>query len=211
MELYSDEKCLIKSLSDGNRDAFEYVFKKYYQRLVGFARRYIQDEDIIEDIVQDCYAVLWEKSSLAASISVSVSAFLFAMVRNGCLNHLRHEQVVQKYEIEYLAYVQGEERLYHADFGLEIEHKLLYEELQEKIAQVVESLPERCRAVFIMSRFEGLKNREIAEKLNISTTAVEKHISRAMHKFSERFKDEYSFDIYIIVIAWLIEPVLGSF
>lgn len=58
-----------------------------------------------------------------------------------------------------------------------------------------------------MSRFEGLKNREIAQKLNISTTAVEKHISKAMLRFSERFRDEYSFDIYIIVIAWLIEPM----
>ena len=71
----------------------------------------------------------------------------------------------------------------------------------------MESLPERCREVFIMSRFEGLKNREIAQKLNISTTAVEKHISKAMLRFSERFRDEYSFDIYIIVIAWLIEPM----
>lgn len=207
MNLYGDEAFLIESLSSGNREAFEYVFKKYYQRLVSFAGRYIQNEDIVEDIVQDCYAVLWEKCSTVASISISVSAFLFAMVRNSCLNYLRHEQVIQKYEVEYLAYSQGEERLYHADFGLEIEHKLLYEELQEKIAQVVESLPERCREVFIMSRFEGLKNREIAQKLNISTTAVEKHISKAMLRFSERFRDEYSFDIYIIVIAWLIGPM----
>lgn len=128
------------------------------------------------------------------------------MVRNGCLNHIKHEQVIQKYEIEYLAFAKGEERLYHIDFGLEVEHKLLYEELKEKITQVVDLLPERCREVFILSRFEGLKNHEIAEKLQISTTAVEKHISKAMQKFSEYFKDEYSFDVYIIIIAWLIGP-----
>ena len=104
------------------------------------------------------------------------------------------------------AFAKGEERLYHIDFGLEVEHKLLYEELKEKITQVVDLLPERCREVFILSRFEGLKNHEIAEKLQISTTAVEKHISKAMQKFSEYFKDEYSFDVYIIIIAWLIGP-----
>lgn len=62
MNLYGDEAFLIESLSSGNREAFEYVFKKYYQRLVSFAGRYIQNEDIVEDIVQDCYAVLWENA-----------------------------------------------------------------------------------------------------------------------------------------------------
>lgn len=99
MNLYGDEAFLIESLSSGNREAFEYVFKKYYQRLVSFAGRYIQNEDIVEDIVQDCYAVLWEKCSTVASISISVSAFLFAMVRNSCLNYLRHEQVIQNMKL----------------------------------------------------------------------------------------------------------------
>lgn len=157
-------------------------------------------------LFRSCFAILWEKRSSVSVISVSIPSFLFAMVRNGCLNHIKHEQVIQKYEIEYLAFAKGEERLYHIDFGLEVEHKLLYEELKEKITQVVDLLPERCREVFILSRFEGLKNHEIAEKLQISTTAVEKHISKAMQKFSEYFKDEYSFDVYIIIIAWLIGP-----
>lgn len=206
MDVNSNEKTLIKAISCGSRDAFEYVFKRYYQRLVGFGKRYIQDEEVVQDIVQDCFAILWEKRSSVSVISVSIPSFLFAMVRNGCLNHIKHEQVIQKYEIEYLAFAKGEERLYHIDFGLEVEHKLLYEELKEKITQVVDRLPERCREVFILSRFEGLKNHEIAEKLQISTTAVEKHISKAMQKFSEYFKDEYSFDVYIIIIAWLIGP-----
>ena len=206
MDVYNDEKTLIKAISCGNKDAFEYIFKRYYQRLTGFGRRYIQATEVVQDIVQDCFAVLWEKHSSVSVLSVSVSSFLFAMVRNGCLNHIKHEQVIQRYEIEYQSFAEGEERLYHIDFGLEVEHKLLYEELKEKITQVVDQLPERCREVFILSRFEGLKNREIAEKLQISTTAVEKHISKAMRKFSECFKDEYSFDVYIIVIAWLIGP-----
>ena len=81
---------------------------------------------------------------------------------------------------------------------------MLFEELQQQVNAVIETLPERCREVFLLSRFEGLKNREIAEKLNISTTAVEKHISKAIAFFSKHFKDRYPTDIYIAVFAWLM-------
>ena len=96
MDVYNDEKTLIKAISCGNKDAFEYIFKRYYQRLTGFGRRYIQDTEVVQDIVQDCFAVLWEKHSSVSVLSVSVSSFLFAMVRNGCLNHIKHEQVIQR-------------------------------------------------------------------------------------------------------------------
>lgn len=70
--------------------------------------------------------------------------------------------------------------------------------------QVIDTLPSRCREVFIMSRFDKKKNREIAEALSISTTAVEKHIAKALKTFSKHFKDKYPLDIYIVVIAWLL-------
>ena len=126
------------------------------------------------------------------------------MVRNGCLNHIKHEQVIQRYEIEYQSFAEGEERLYHIDFGLEVEHKLLYEELKEKITQVVDQLPERCREVFILSRFEGLKNREIAERLHISLHTVERHIQRALRIFAEALEREQSIYLQILILAWLM-------
>ena len=71
MDVYNDEKTLIKAISCGNKDAFEYIFKRYYQRLTGFGRRYIQDTEVVQDIVQDCFAVLWEKHSSVSVLSLT--------------------------------------------------------------------------------------------------------------------------------------------
>lgn len=168
----------------------------------GYAIRFVEDEETARDIIQECFLRFWEKRALLSA--VSVTSLLFAMVRNGCLNYLKHLSIVEKHQIEYLASVDGEERLYYSDFALDAEHKLLYDELQEQINIVIGQLPERSREIFLMSRFKGLKNREIADKLQISTTAVEKHIAKALQCFSKHFKDKYPVDIYIIIIAWVI-------
>lgn len=199
---YSDDAQLLNEIKKGDNQAFEYLFKAYYPRLRGYAIRFVEDEETARDIIQECFMRFWEKREMLSA--VSVTSLLFAMVRNGCLNYLKHLSIVEKHQIEYLATIDGEERLYHTDLSLDAEHKLLYTELQEQINIVIGQLPERSREVFLMSRFNGLKNREIADKLQISTTAVEKHISKALKSFSQHFKDRYPVDIYILIIAWVI-------
>ncbi|NGM62134.1 RNA polymerase sigma-70 factor [Sphingobacterium sp. SGG-5] len=201
MEFF-DEKLLLAEIKNGNNEAFEYIFKSYYPRLQRYAARFIDDQAVVEDIIQECFIRFWEKKDMLSAISVS--SLLFTMVRNSCLNYLKHLTVVEKHRIEYLAKAGGEERLYYTDFLLDTEHKLLYKELQEQIDMVIDQLPKRCREVFLMSRFEGLKNREIAEALQISTTAVEKHISKALQQFSAYFKHKYPMDVYIMILAWII-------
>ncbi len=90
------------------------------------------------------------------------------------------------------------------DFNPGPENEMLLKELQEQIALVIDSLPPACRKVFLLSRFKNLKNREISEELKISTTAVEKHISRALSYFSKHFRDKYPIDVLIIIIAWIL-------
>ncbi len=199
---FSNDKFLLAEIRRGNNQAFEYLFKIYYPRLYGYAIRFVEDEETARDIIQECFLHFWEKRELLAA--VSVTSLLFAMVRNGCLNYLKHLSVVEKHRIEYLATIDGEERLYYTDFSLDAEYKLLYDELQEQIGVVIGTLPERCREVFLLSRFEGLKNKEIAERLQISVTAVEAHISKALLRFSKHFKDKYPVDIYIVILAWAI-------
>jgi len=199
---FSDEAILLKELKKGSNDALEFLFKAYYPRLQGYALRFISEKEIVKDIIQECFIKLWEKHESVQY--VSIRSLLFVMVRNSCLNYLKHTAIVNQYQIEYLANIKGEERLYHADFLCDTESPLLYEELQNEIRKVIEQLPERRKEVFLMSRFEGLKNREIAEKLQISTTAVEKHIAKAIESFTDHFKNKYPVDIYIIVVTWLI-------
>ena len=126
------------------------------------------------------------------------------MVRNSCLNLLKHQQIVKKYQLTYLENIGGEEHLYHSDFLMHTESKILLDELQGQINNVIESLPDRCKEVFLLSRFQGLKNREIAEHLKISTTAVEKHISRAITTFHSHFKDKYPSYVIVLVVVWLL-------
>lgn len=199
---FSDDKLLLKEIQKGNKQAFEYLFKTYYPRLRGYAIRFIDDEETARDIIQECFLHFWEKREWLSA--VSLPSLLFAMVRNGCLNCLKHRAIVEKHQLEYLADIQGEERLYHTDFAMDSEYRLLYDELQEQINLVIDELPERCREVFLLSRYEGLKNREIADRFQISVSAVEAHITRALHHFSKHFKEKYPLDIYLIVLSWFI-------
>ena len=198
MTEFTDEAVLLSEIKLNNKEAFEFLFKKYYPRLQGYAIRFVNDEEVARDIIQECFLKFWEKRELLSA--VSVTSLLFAMVRNSCLNYLKHLSIIEKHQIEYLAKQEGEERLYYADFAMDAEYGLLYDELQQQIKIVIDNLPERCREVFIMSRFKELKNREIADKLQISTTAVEKQIAKALNIFSKHFKDKYPIDVYICLL-----------
>ena len=169
---YRNEHLLLQDIKDGQTEAFEYLFKNYYPRLRGYASRFVDDEEVVRDLLQDCFLRFWEKRDLLES--VSLTSLLFVMVRNACLNYLKHRQLVEQESLDYLQEQMGCEGLYLLDFGVNPEHRMLYDELQSQVRQVLDSLPNRSREIFVMSRFDGLKNREIAEQLHISTTAVEK-------------------------------------
>ncbi|WP_080903057.1 RNA polymerase sigma-70 factor [Parabacteroides sp. Marseille-P3160] len=199
---FADEKALLNEIKAGNQDAFKFLFDSYYPRLRGYASRFVQDEETIRDILQESFLKFWEKRLYLNNISLS--SLLFAMVRNACLNYLKHLQIVEQYSLDYLEKVGGQEELYYADFNLDPEYSLLYKELQEQITLVINSLPPRCREVFLLSRLKKMKNREISEILHISSTAVEKHIAKALSYFSKHFKDKYPLDIYIAILAWIL-------
>lgn len=198
---YFDEKELLTAIKSSNNDAFEYLYRIYYPRLRGYTLRFVSDGEIAEDIVQECFLKLWEKRHTLTSISLT--SLLFSMTRNACLNYLKHLYIEDSYRLDFLAKMSGEERLYQIDFHSYTDNPLLYKELQMQIKQVIDQLPTRCREVFLMSRFQRLKNQEIAEQLQISTTAVEKHLSKALKAFDQHFKKHYPIDIYLAVTGWL--------
>ena len=199
---YLDNRELLSLISSGDNTAFEYLYRSYYPRLRGYPLRFVKNEEIADDIVQECFLKFWEKRS--SFTSTALTSLLFSMIRNACLNYLKHLYIEDNYRLDYLASIDGEERLYQVDFNSYTDHPLLYKELQTQIKYVIDHLPDRCREVFLMSRFQGLKNREIAEQLQISTTAVEKHLSKAIKAFTKHFQKNYPTDIYLAVMAWLL-------
>jgi len=185
MRKSADDSSLVKKIKKGDEKAFELLFYRYYPRLFAFAREVVQSENIANDMVQDVYLKLWEKRGDLRDISVK--NLLYTMVRNQCLNYLRDRRVINNKKVT-LSDMNQIEELYNIDFQSKIPDKLLEQQLNEEIQQVMNKLPEKAREVFRLSRIKGLQNKEIAEELNVSQKNVEKHISKALQLFRKYFQ-----------------------
>lgn len=165
------EKNKIWALSNGDKNAFSWLFRKYYKDMVLFGGNYLSDREKCEDIVQNIFFKLWqERASL--SIKTSFKSFLLKSVQNACLDELRHVNVVRRHE----NYTQ----IFCDSDDLDTENYVLYSDLKEKLNEVLEKLPEPNRLAFEMNRFDGLKYSEIAKKLEVSERTVEVRIGKAL-------------------------------
>jgi RNA polymerase sigma-70 factor (ECF subfamily) len=167
-------------LKEGDINAFEMFFKTYYQPLCNYAYTFIQDKDEAEEIVQSAFLSVWEKRQ-SLDIKTSLKSYLYTMVRNTSLNVIKHEKIKQKYVGEALAI---EERTHEG-----VAQAVISAELEDKIQEAMGTLPEQCRLVFKLSRFEELKYAEIAAQLNISIKTVENHMGKALRIMREQLKD----------------------
>jgi RNA polymerase sigma-70 factor (ECF subfamily) len=165
-----------------NNELFDEIFRQYAKPLFYYAAKFVEDEQA-KDIVQDLFAKLWSDKSLI--VKKSMNSLLFAAVRNRCLQQLEKQKVRNKYVESTRLKLQTEE----LQFYMEERSSLIEQELEDKLNAVLNTLPERCRQIFILSRFENKKNREIAEELGISVKAVEKQISKALASIRKEMKD----------------------
>ncbi|MCF6334097.1 MAG: RNA polymerase sigma-70 factor [Draconibacterium sp.] len=172
------ERELIESIKNGNPKSFEMVFNTYYKRLCTFAFDYTRQLEIAEDIVKDFFVVFWNNRE-KLEITTSLSGYLFRSVRNACINYLlRNKERNKTISIEEVNWVEIKinEPLSN-DYPL---GNLLAKEQENQIFNAIEKLPERCREVFKLSRFENLSHKEIAERLNISKNTVKVQVFRAL-------------------------------
>lgn len=156
---------------------FEQLFFEYQPRLVRFAVRYL-DEETSEDIVQNAFLKLWEKREDVKPNNIQ--ALLFQIVRNECLNELKHRAVTSTESLDGLMEVEGAEQLYWQDFAPDADAVLIGDELQRQIDEALSHVSEKSREIFTMSRQQEMKPKEIAEELGITRQAVEKHINAAL-------------------------------
>lgn len=160
---------------DTDVNAFEFIFKSHYVKLTFYANKFLNDIAVSEEIASESLTFLWEKRGTIV-INSSVTAYLYKMVQNKCMNYLKH----QKVENEYVSYMLRNKLI--DELPEHDTNPYQEKELAEQIRLAIETLPEKCKLVFEMSRFEYLKNREIAERLNISQNTVERHITIALEK-----------------------------
>lgn len=177
-----------KNLTDLSDEAsFEEVFKSHYAELVGFAKRYVDSQEIAEELVQDVFMTLWSNAA-RVSIQTSVRSYLFGAVRNAALNHIKHEQVARKYV----------ERQLHATNNHTNTDFLELDELHEKIQAALAKIPDKCREIFELNRFEGKRYKEIAVQLNLSLKTVENQMGKAL-KILRKELGEYLPLIFLII------------
>jgi RNA polymerase sigma-70 factor (ECF subfamily) len=189
---------LFHAHANGDKDAFEQLYKLYFPRLYAFSFKIINDGNLAKDLVQNVFIKIWESP---ASVNIdNPESFIYQMVRNACLNYIRHIKVVDNLKSKVKDHYLGEE-LYYIDMVGDKPYILIEKELEGRIIDVMNSLPEKCLAVFRLSRIDGLKNREIADQLGISLKAVEKHISKALQIYRNNFSDYLPLHIVLLVLS----------
>jgi RNA polymerase sigma-70 factor (ECF subfamily) len=151
-----------------NKAEFEKLFKEYFKALVNFANKFLNDPDASKEIVHDVFVSLWDKRD-SIDPEKSIKSYLYTSVNNRSLNYIRDHKKFVNSDILLLNEHTAEQN-----------DRFTEAEIQRIIQHTLENLPHRTREVFEMSRNEGLKYREIAERLNISEKTVETHISKAL-------------------------------
>ena len=160
---------LFNLIKAGDLSAFEKLFNTHYPVLCVYAKKIVGDIDEARDIVQGVFVKVYERRD-TLEINTSIKAYLYRSVYHACLNHLKHIKT-HNHHHESLKYY----------LPLSEDHDAMIKaELEERIWEIIQNLPEQCRRIFEMNRFEGKKNREIAEILGISVRTVETQISKAL-------------------------------
>jgi RNA polymerase sigma-70 factor (family 1) len=156
---------------------FEEVFHIHFPRLKSFAFHLLHNESEAEDLVQEVFIQTWENLD-SLSNQDNLAPYLFTLLKNRCLNKIKHEVVKRKYEY-HQAYFESEE-LYHISFMGSTPFVSFQDELSQEIDKMISGLPPRCAEVFRLKWIEGKKHREISDMLDISMTMVDKHLARGL-------------------------------
>lgn len=165
------EQEIVGAIRQGNERIFEETFRKYYQSLCNYANSILKEMDEAEEIVQNLFLNIWEKRA-DLEINISLKSYLYRAVHNHCLNRIKHMKIREEYQ-HYAT------NFYDSSYE-SVSQTVMKNELEQKIEAAIKKLPEQCRLIFRMSRFEELKYSEIAEQLELSPKTVENQIGKAL-------------------------------
>lgn len=182
-KLVEDNELFIRQIFQKNpEEACGLLFRQYYNVLCNHAVRFVYSQRISEDIVSDVFEKFWAHKSFETI--TSYRNYLFISVRNACLNHLKSE--FKHKGILDLSIAESQ-----ASSGQSPYQHIKMDELSKAIEATIQSLPQKCQTVFLMSRFEGKKNHEIATELDLTVKAIEGHMSRALSRLRKVLVQDY--------------------
>lgn len=168
-------------------DRFAELYSAYYKKCFLFAKSYVQDKYVAEDIASDALMKLYEK--LQEKEIENIPAYLLTLLRNRSLDYLRKKVVRDKTHADYSC-VDSEELNYRISSLQECDPNLIFsKEIQSIIDATLAQLSPQTRKIFLLSRYENYSNKEIAAELNISVKSVEYHITKALNLFRKNLKD----------------------
>jgi RNA polymerase sigma-70 factor (family 1) len=169
--LYTDDDDVLISFQQGNHNAYEIIYDRYWALLYRHARKMLQNDEEAKDVVQEVFMMLWTRLT-TLGINQPLAAFLYTATRNKVLDHLKHSKV----KARYAASLQQE-----MESQLQPPDSLVRErQLARQIESEIQFLPPKMREIFVMSRREYKSYKEISEQLQISDKTVKKQVSNAL-------------------------------
>lgn len=167
---HSSDFELVKNLQKGDIEAFDQIFKKYGDRLFGFALSYLKSKEETEGLVQDVFLKIWENRKNLKKES-SLKSYLFTIAYHDMCKFFRKKQIHEKFL---------EERSNTKNVTINLEEQLEYNATLEQVDQLIEKLPEKQKVIFLKSRKEGKSTKEIAEEMNLAPGTIDNQISAAL-------------------------------
>lgn len=186
-------------VDNDNNSNFEEIYLTYFSRMKSFAREYVLSDTEAESIVQDIFLELWERKELL-SMNINLIAYLFTAIKNRCIDFLRRQllsiKAAEKLQEEYLLTMKMN------CYSLEVLDENIFSEnhLEDIISKAIDSLPERCREIFIMRKIEGKNQKDIAEALSISINTVETQMGIAYKKLKIELKDYFPILLFLLYL-----------
>lgn len=177
---------------------FEEVFRTHFKCLHAYASTLLRDPGTAEEIVQNMFVRLWEKKE-EIDIKEKISSYLYRAVHNDCLNYLKHLKVRSAYQSHVM-------RQQIPNDKEKTSEKVSVRELETRLEQALNQLPEQCRTIFQLSRFEELKYKEIADKLGLSIKTVETQMGKALRLMRLQLLDYLT--ILVVIFCHLIKSTL---
>jgi RNA polymerase sigma-70 factor, ECF subfamily len=183
------EQEILKGIQSGDQKSFGYLIQLYFNQITLYAQSIVQNNELAKEIVQDVFLKIWDMRN-TLEIKSSLKAYIYQITHNLCIDYLRKDILANK-KLSVVSYDDLEMRL--SVFELEDRDsffdKLFSAQMEDAINNAIEELPQQCREVFMLSRYEHLSYPQISRRLNISLSTTKTQMVRAMHKLKDSLKD----------------------